>query len=129
MANGTIAFDTLTTSDSVKSGTEKSVDTSYIYNGVAKAFVNGGTDASLNNSFNISTNTDNGTGEYIYGFTNSFIAEVETHCAIAGICIGGDRFTRIRGAGSDTGAVELHTVATTTNTDSIHSLQLSGDLA
>ena len=30
MANGTIAFDTLTTSDSVNTGTEKSIDTSYI---------------------------------------------------------------------------------------------------
>ena len=39
MANGTIAFDTLTTSDSVKSSTEKSIDTSYIFNGVAKAWV------------------------------------------------------------------------------------------
>ena len=38
MANGTIAFDTLTTSDSVKSGTEKSIDTSYLLNGVAKAW-------------------------------------------------------------------------------------------
>ena len=36
MANGTIAFDTLTTSDSVNTGTEKSIDTSYIFNGVAK---------------------------------------------------------------------------------------------
>ena len=38
MANGTIAFDTLTTSDQAKSGTEKSVDTSYIFNGVAKVW-------------------------------------------------------------------------------------------
>ena len=38
MANGTIAFDTLTTSDSVNTGTEKSIDTSYIFNGVAKAW-------------------------------------------------------------------------------------------
>ena len=36
MANGTIAFDTLTTSDSVNTGTEKSIDTSYFFNGVAK---------------------------------------------------------------------------------------------
>ena len=40
MANGTIAFDTLTTSDSVKSGTEKSINTSYIYNGVNKFWIN-----------------------------------------------------------------------------------------
>lgn len=97
--------------------------------GLAKAFVNGGTDASLNNSFNISTNTDNGTGDYIYGFTNAFTTEVDLHCAIAGICIGGDRFTRIQGTNSTTSAVNLHTVATTTNTDSTHTLQLHGDLA
>tara|TARA_Y100001938_G_scaffold141305_1_gene210836 strand:- start:26 stop:415 length:390 start_codon:yes stop_codon:yes gene_type:complete len=129
MANGTIAFDTLTTSDSVKSGTEKSIDTSYLFNGIAKAFVNGGADASLNNSFNISTNTDNGTGDYSYGFTNVFTTEVDLHCAIAAICIGGDRFARIQGSNSTTSAVNLHTVATTTNTNSIHALQLTGDLA
>ena len=39
MANGTIAFDTLTTSDSVNTNTEKSIDTSYIYNGVAKHWI------------------------------------------------------------------------------------------
>ena len=32
VAHGTIAFDTLTTSDQVKSGTEKSIDTSYLFN-------------------------------------------------------------------------------------------------
>ena len=32
MANGTIAFDTLQTSDAKRSGTTKSVDTSYVYN-------------------------------------------------------------------------------------------------
>ena len=40
MANGTIAFDTLTTSDSVNTGTEKSIDTSYLFNGVAKQWIN-----------------------------------------------------------------------------------------
>ncbi len=38
MANGTIAFDTLTTSDSVNTGTAKSIDTSYIFNGVNKVW-------------------------------------------------------------------------------------------
>ena len=36
MANGTIAFDTLTTSDQVNTGTEESIDTSYLLNGSAK---------------------------------------------------------------------------------------------
>ena len=39
ISHGTIAFDTLTTSDQVKSGTEKSIDTSYLFNGSAKAWV------------------------------------------------------------------------------------------
>ena len=64
MANGTIAFDTLTTSDSVNTGTEKSIDTSYIYNGVAKAWVNYDqkTDNAIDDSFNTSSVSDESTG-------------------------------------------------------------------
>jgi hypothetical protein len=72
MANGTIAFDTLTTSDSVKSGTEKSIDTSYIFNGVAKAWMslNGSGTIALHDSFNTTTTTDNGNGDYTQTYTN-----------------------------------------------------------
>tara|TARA_R100001509_G_scaffold94875_1_gene54977 strand:+ start:185 stop:586 length:402 start_codon:yes stop_codon:yes gene_type:complete len=74
MANGTIAFDTLTTSDSVNTGTEKSIDTSYIFNGSSKSWVNlDGTDASATarDSFNIGSTTDTGTGNYKVTFTNN----------------------------------------------------------
>ena len=74
MANGTIAFDTLTTSDTVKSNTEKSIDTSYLLNGVAKVWVNfDGNDsgAPARNSFNLSSTTDNDTGDYTMNFTNA----------------------------------------------------------
>ena len=78
MANGTIAFDTLTTSDSVNTGTEKSIDTSYIFNGVGKAWVNfNGTatfdssDTEIRDSFNIASTIDNGTGNYDATFTNN----------------------------------------------------------
>jgi hypothetical protein len=57
MANGTIAFDTLTTSDSANTNTEKSINTSYIFNGVAKAWVEyDGTasGATIGDSFNVS---------------------------------------------------------------------------
>ena len=73
MANGTIAFDTLTTSDSVKSGTEKSIDTSYIFNGVVKCWVNfDGTasGAASRDSFNVSGMTDNGTGDHTVSINN-----------------------------------------------------------
>ena len=71
MANGTIAFDTLTTSDSVNTNTEKSIDTSYLYNGSSKSWVNlDGTDASATarDSFNVGSTTDNGTGNYTVTF-------------------------------------------------------------
>jgi len=73
MANGTIAFDTLTTSDQVNTGTEKSVDTSYIYNGVAKYLVhyNQATPAVLK-SINSSSVTDASTGHFTLNYTSNF---------------------------------------------------------
>ena len=75
MANGTIAFDTLTTSDSVNTGTEKSIDTSYLFNGVAKAWINQDGTASgisINDSFNIRKFTDTGSGNYTNTLTNNY---------------------------------------------------------
>ena len=70
VAHGTIAFDTLTTSDQVNTGTEKSLDTSYVFNGTAKAWVDATNAAVLTDSFNLSSGTDNGTGDYTYAITN-----------------------------------------------------------
>ena len=74
MTNGTIAFDTLTTSDTVNTGTEKSIDTSYLFNGIPKAWVNfDGSAGSLSprDSFNVNSLTDNGTGYFTITFTNA----------------------------------------------------------
>ena len=71
MANGTIAFDTLTTSDTANTGTEKSIDTSYIFNGVAKVWQQAQGDSTVTDSFNVSSMTDNATGQFITVFTNS----------------------------------------------------------
>ena len=73
MANGTIAFDTLTTSDQAKSGTEKSIDTSYIFNGVAKSWCNYASASSftINDTFNVTSVTDGGAGAGQPQFTNN----------------------------------------------------------
>ena len=71
MANGTIAFDTLTTSDSANTGTEQSIDTSYLFNGVAKVWQQAQGDSTITDSFNVSSMTDNATGQFITVFTNS----------------------------------------------------------
>jgi len=75
MANGTIAFDTLTTSDSKKTNTEKSIDTSYLLNGTCKItfHFNQDTPAVLH-SFNVTSITDVETGGFDPQFTNNMNA-------------------------------------------------------
>ena len=72
MANGTIAFDTLTTSDTVNTGTEKSIDTSYIFNCIPKMWVHAHQHESQD-SFNITSSTDNGTGDFTFTATNLLV--------------------------------------------------------
>ena len=71
VAHGTIAFDTLTTSDQVNTGTEKSIDTSYIFNGVVKQWskYNQQTPATAD-SFNTTSITDAATGKFTTVITN-----------------------------------------------------------
>jgi hypothetical protein len=74
MANGTIAFDTLQTSGQI-TGTAKSVDTDYVVNGSAKAWIHFKTSTSTTiytPSFNITSVTDNGTGNTTVTVTNAF---------------------------------------------------------
>ena len=73
VAHGTIAFDTLTTSDQVNTGTEKSIDTSYIFNGVTKAWaMNENTSSAFttHDSFNISGETDEANGQTTFAINN-----------------------------------------------------------
>ena len=73
MANGTIAFDTLSTSGQI-TGTAKSVDTDYVVNGSVKVWVNfdgSASGATARDSFNVTSMTDNGTGDYTVTFSNS----------------------------------------------------------
>ena len=88
MANGTIAFDTLTTSDSKNTNTEKSIDTSYIFNGVAKSWLNldGTGTIAIDDSFNCASVTDDGTGDYDPFFTSNMS---NTEYSVSGTCPAG----------------------------------------
>ena len=73
MANGTIAFDTLSTSGQI-SGTAKSVDTDYLAYGSAKAWhrLGDGTGTIVTrDSFNVSGFTDGGVGLYTVTINNN----------------------------------------------------------
>ena len=73
MAFGNLKFDTLTTSDAKNTNTEKSLDTSYVFNGVCKVWwtLNGEGTIASRDSFNVSSFDDNGTGNYDANFTNN----------------------------------------------------------
>ena len=85
MAFGNLKFDTLTTSDAKNTSTEKSLDTSYIFNGVAKGWTHfqGTSTAASIDGFNISSIDDDGTGDYGLHFTNSM--SNATYCVTFGI--------------------------------------------
>jgi hypothetical protein len=134
MANGTIAFDTLTTSDSVNTGTEKSIDTSYIFNGVAKAWVEyDGTasGATIGDSFNVSSTDDDGTGDYGVNFTNA-MSNANYTCTFGdgeGSSTSGLRF--LIDAGSATSAQELYARNVSNSAQDVDaaSVVIHGDLA
>ena len=72
MANGTIAFDTLSTSGQI-SGTAVSVDADYLAYGSAKCWClfNGTGTIAIRDSFNASGLTDVGTGIYQVAYSNN----------------------------------------------------------
>tara|TARA_R100000697_G_scaffold76121_1_gene88425 strand:- start:29 stop:430 length:402 start_codon:yes stop_codon:yes gene_type:complete len=133
MANGTIAFDTLTTSDSVKTSTEKSIDTSYIFNGVLKAWSHITTHNTVADSLNVSSVTDQGTGQSNDTFTNPFANT--TYCINYGIRDGGGtNDDRLVMSGTSelfsTSQYGVYCVTTTTLNDAdFLFLQYVGDLA
>ena len=128
MANGTIAFDTLTTSDSVKSGAEKSIDTSFVFNGSAKAWydLDGTGTVALDDSFNCATLTDNGTGAYNIAYTNSMSSA--NYASLFGGISQTDTGTTAVATGSHTILVRQGFDSTTIDADPIYS-GIHGDLA
>jgi hypothetical protein len=69
----TLKTNTLTgtsTAGSIAVTGEGNSTTTNLQQGLAKAWVFGGTDASLTDNFNIASGTDNGTGDYSYAITN-----------------------------------------------------------
>jgi hypothetical protein len=88
MANGTIAFDTLQTSGQI-TGTAKSVDTDYVVNGSAKAWINfnGSGTIATRDSLNVTSITDDGTGSYTITINNDMANA--NYCTTSGVGRGG----------------------------------------
>jgi hypothetical protein len=125
MANGTIAFDTLQTSGQI-TGTAKSVDTDYVVNGSAKSWCQGSGDASVQLSLNITSGTDNGTGDYTYTYTNNMRTTTSAICATSNTS--GARIGTYSAATSSSYDTDHHTDAGS-DVDTGHATQTFGDLA
>ena len=137
MANGTIAFDTLTTSDQVNTGTEKSIDTSYIFNGVAKVWINfnGTGTIATRDSFNVTSITDDNTGRYTITIANDM--SNANYSSVAGGCVdettANNQQARQGPAVNNfaTGSIQTHCGSNTYAQDdwTIVTAEISGDLA
>ena len=139
MAFGNLKFDTLTTSDAKNTSTEKSLDTSYIFNGVAKGWTHfqGTSTAASIDGFNISSIDDDGTGDYGLHFTNSM--SNATYCVTFGIdddgsssvVIGQDTTNGTMATGSfDFVAYYVNSSSNRTNYDyANHYMVINGDVA
>ena len=141
VAHGTIAFDTLTTSDQVKSGTEKSLDTSYVFNGSIKQWVNlTAATPAYKDSFNASTVTDEGLGIYEYPFTNPMGNANYSAVGCASTKGSNNSYTAIVTTGDSANSYGLHSTAAirfnayannasaNTDQDTVNSM-VTGDLA
>ncbi len=106
MANGTIAFDTLSTSGQID-GTARSIDTDFLLNGCAKHWLHGATNGTFDeDSFNNASTTDNGTGDTTATFTS---AMVNAHFAGSGLPGGDNTFgTAAQATGSNRVVIHGH---------------------
>ena len=89
----TLKINTLTgvsTAGSIAVTGEGNSTTTNLQQGLAKAWVFGGTDASLTDNFNIASGTDNGTGDYSYAITNDMANATYAICSQASNAVAND---------------------------------------
>ena len=127
MANGTIAFDTLSTSGQI-SGTAVSVDTDYLAYGSSKAFSLTAADgASITDSFNVSGLTDTASGQQTIAFNNDFSSA--NHIVNANNGSGVDHFVTISTKAAGTQLLKSYDAGAAAFVDSIINMTAHGDLA
>ena len=119
-------FTGVTTAGSIDVVGEGNSTTTNLQQGLAKVWHNSQDNASVNDSFNVSGSTDNGTGDYSYTFTNAF---GNIHPAISGICTEDDRNAQfVRSRSTDNYRVR-HYGHDDAYADMSNAGQLHGDLA
>jgi hypothetical protein len=127
--DGNWTFTGTVTSANISDGTD-TVATGYVVNGSAKAWVYGDTAAGILKSFNVSTGTDHGTGDYSYALVSAMDSNNYSMpcCVRSGTA---DRIARRNSArdSASTMAIETSNARTNSNNDQEQNAALHGDLA
>ena len=106
-----------------------SVGMSTVAEGSCKTWVAATLAAVIYDSFNISSNTDEGTGDYKYGISNALSrSSADTH--VSGISLGYTNIIRVKTAEASTSMIDIESMNTSASaTDGHHSVGVHGDLA
>lgn len=115
----------------IEHNTAGSLGSEYIIKGSAKAKVAAQSDTSLftDANLNISSNIDEGTGDYKYNVTNAFTYSVTSNCA-AGTAAGTAAVVRLKTAESSTTVIDIECMNSSFSViDTRHMMACFGDLA
>ena len=104
------------------------VTTANVQQGLLMAWLHGGSDASLQDSLNISSGNDDGTGEYTYTYTNN-MTSTALYSATTGTQTSGNNLSNPRSVTSSTVVVHVHVADSGSANDNNHFAQVAGDLA
>ncbi len=116
--------------DTLEHSTAGSIATNYVVEGSAKAWLRSTDAAVLTQSLNVSSGTDNGTGHYIYAFTNSFDYSAD-HGGIGAMAGPDNAYFRKQENGGPAGSLQVRGVTSDPilAIDTECSLNIHGDLA
>ena len=119
----------VTTAGSISVTGEGNSTTTNLQQGLCKTWVGATLEAVIYDSSNISSNTDEGTGDYKYGITNALSrSSAETH--VSGISLGYTNIIRIKTADASASMIDIESMNTSASaTDGHHSVGAHGDLA
>jgi len=117
-----LRVDTLTDASS-----NNSTATSTIFNGTAKFWLYGNSSAALQDSFNIASGTDNGTGDYTYTITNDMVNDL--YSAGANNNTSGNNLLNVRAIATGTIQVNSHVADSGSAADNNNFVQGHGDYA
>lgn len=116
--------------DTLEHSTAGSVDTQYVVDGSAKVWLRSTDAAVLTQSLNVSSGTDNGTGDYTYAFTNSFNYSAD-HGGIGAMAGPDNAYFRKQANDGAAGSLQVRGVTSDPQAgiDTECSLNIHGDLA